>query len=170
MRLVPEMTWQVEQGLPVPKRDVIPPLYWHRFPQEKDEPEDTQESEYRFDPCDWITSGAREKKEWRWIQCANVTWSDELKEQFNELVQRWRDETEDYSIIILRFAHPAFLRIVALGKTSIPWILSELKERPDWWFEALEAITGEDPTNPEDSFDSAVEAWLQWGKSNGYAA
>lgn len=92
----------------------------------------------------------------------------DLKHEFDALAMKWREETEDSSIIALRLIHPSFMRILALGPVVIPWILRELKERPDWWFDALKALTGEDPTHPDDSFDSAVNAWLQWGRANGY--
>jgi len=64
--------------------------------------------------------------------------------------------------------HPAYQQIIALGPPVIPLILRELRERPDHWFWALNAITGEDPVGPEDDFDQAVEAWLRWGRERGY--
>ena len=93
---------------------------------------------------------------------------DRLKQEFDTLVTKWRDETEDSSILALRFIHPAYMRIIGMGPVAIPWVLSELKAHPDWWFDALTAMTGEEPANGTDSFDSAIEAWLAWGRAHNY--
>ena len=44
---------------------------------------------------------------------------------------------------------------------------NELAIEPDHWFLALGEITGEDPVKPTHDFDSAVNAWLEWGKTKG---
>jgi hypothetical protein len=46
-------------------------------------------------------------------------------------------------------------------------LLKELETDPDFWFDALAAITGEDPVSPEHDFDEALEAWISWGKIKG---
>jgi hypothetical protein len=46
-------------------------------------------------------------------------------------------------------------------------ILEELREDPDHWFDALTAITGENPVREEYDFDEATEAWLEWGRKKG---
>ena len=45
--------------------------------------------------------------------------------------------------------HPAYREIIAMGEPAIGLILAELETRPDHWFEALRALTGEDPVPPE---------------------
>lgn len=92
--------------------------------------------------------------------------SSELRREFKALAQTWQQETDDCSITSMRYSHPAFLRILTMGSAVVPWILEELKEKPDWWFEALKAVTGEDPTIPQQTFDEAISAWLAWGKIN----
>jgi hypothetical protein len=64
-------------------------------------------------------------------------------------------------------AHPSYLRIVGLARESTGnelerLLLEELKADPDYWFYALAAISGEDPVQPQDDFDGAVNAWLEW--------
>ena len=55
-----------------------------------------------------------------------------------------------------------------MGREALPLILQELKERPDHWLVALNAITGEDPAPAEGTFNDAVDAWLAWGAEKGY--
>jgi len=52
-----------------------------------------------------------------------------------------------------------------MGKLAVPLLLKELKERPDHWLVALNAITGEDPAPEDANFSEAVAAWIKWGKS-----
>src|SRR5437763_3504711 len=35
--------------------------------------------------------------------------------------------------------------------------------KPDFWFDALTAFTGENPVDPDCNFDESVDAWLEWG-------
>lgn len=46
-------------------------------------------------------------------------------------------------------------------------LLLALQKNPNWWFFALEQITGENPVQPDYNFDETVEAWLQWGREKG---
>ena len=66
--------------------------------------------------------------------------------------------------------HPAYQGIIGLGDAALPWILEELKKEPRDWFWALTAITGENPI-PESSagkVEEMAEAWLRWGREQGY--
>lgn len=95
-----------------------------------------------------------------------------LAKSFHENVDRWKDETAHLSSITKALAHPSYLRIIGLANKSTDHsierlLLHELEAEPDHWFAALTAITGEDPVKPEDDFDGAVNAWLQWGKTRG---
>jgi hypothetical protein len=69
-------------------------------------------------------------------------------------------------------AHPSYLRIIGLANQAthrklVRLLLLELKNEPDHWFDALTAITGVNPVQPEDEFDEAVDAWLTWGREKG---
>jgi len=92
----------------------------------------------------------------------------DLEREFRLLVQRWLEETEHISSIKKACMHPAYQRIIGMGRHAIPLLLRELQRSPDHWFWALNAITGEDPGQLEDTFDGAVRAWLDWGHENGY--
>lgn len=88
----------------------------------------------------------------------------ELQSTFQKLAEQWQNETAILSSIKKKIEHPAYQEIIKMGQTALPLILRELQREPNHWFWALFTITGQDPTNPEDDFDQAVEAWLQWGK------
>jgi hypothetical protein len=90
-----------------------------------------------------------------------------IEKDFAELAAEWRRDTRFLSSITEMASHPSYQKIIALGRPAIPLILREIEQRPDHWFWALNAITGEDPVDPEDDFDQAVEAWLRWGCSAG---
>ncbi|HEX7862391.1 MAG TPA: hypothetical protein VF773_18785 [Verrucomicrobiae bacterium] len=170
MRLAHEERWLIERE-PV-ETNVITVEKWGEEALAENSEDEQILPQSRMDPqpCDWIPSGAREKSYFRWIDECFFTRSPGvgLKEQFQELTSRWKDDTSDFSILALRYANDSFLRIVGFGPIAIPWILEELRNDPDWWFEALRAITREDPASDAESFDSAVEAWLKWGSDNGY--
>ena len=94
---------------------------------------------------------------------------DPVAINFRHLVERWKEETNtpssDFNDIV---THWAYQQIIALGWKAVPLILDELKERPDHWGWALEAITGRNPV-PPDSFGNGrgiAVAWLEWGRDN----
>jgi hypothetical protein len=93
---------------------------------------------------------------------------DDVEQTFHDLVERWREETAPLSSVMQIVMHPAYQRIIGLGRPAVSLILRELQERPDHWFWALHAITGEDPAQSKNNFDDAVEAWLTWGRERGY--
>ncbi len=90
-----------------------------------------------------------------------------LLRTFQDLVETWRRETAFLSFIQQRAMHPAYQRIIGMGWVAVPFILGELARRPDQWFWALRAITGEEPAPDAQSFSAAVEAWLRWGRERG---
>ena len=66
--------------------------------------------------------------------------------------------------------HPAFQEIIGMGQAVVPLMLRDLEERPRLWVWALPMITGTDPVPPTDAGNIAKmsEAWLRWGRANGY--
>ncbi|MBI4849315.1 MAG: hypothetical protein HY808_12205 [Nitrospirae bacterium] len=61
----------------------------------------------------------------------------------------WESETAYLSSITEISKHPAYQQIIGMGHVAVPFILSEMKRKPDHWFWALRSITGEDPVLPE---------------------
>jgi hypothetical protein len=97
---------------------------------------------------------------------------DDLKREFSENAERWKDETGHLSSLTKAISHPSYLRIIGLAKYSVDHqleklLLQELRAEPDHWFAALTAITGEDPVRPDDNFDRAVARWIEWGRTKG---
>jgi len=90
------------------------------------------------------------------------------EELFQEQAERWRKETSHLSSVTKMITHPSYLRIIGLGREGLPLILKELRERPDHWLVALNAITGEDHAPNGATFREAVAAWLKWGETAGY--
>jgi hypothetical protein len=67
-------------------------------------------------------------------------------------------------------AHPAYTRIVDMGKPAIPIILRHLKREPSLLAWTLFDITGTNPVRPSDSgkIDQITKTWIKWGKGNKY--
>lgn len=92
-----------------------------------------------------------------------------IAEQFRSLASQWRDETAFSSSTSAMVSHPAYHAIIRLGPAVVPLLLHELETEPVHWFEALKAITGEDPVPQEDwgNIRRMADAWLAWGHRTG---
>jgi len=93
-----------------------------------------------------------------------------VKEKFESLVKKWKEETRFASTVLEMATHPAYQQIIGMGPVAIPLILNRLREELDHWFWALKAITGEDPV-PQKSrgnLEQMAKAWLAWGQEKGY--
>ena len=95
---------------------------------------------------------------------------EQLAALFEGLVDQWRAETLHLSSTTQIATHPAYQRIIGLGPVVIPLILKELAKKPNHWFWALRALTGEDPVAEEDQgkIEEMTAAWLSWGQEQGY--
>jgi len=103
-------------------------------------------------------------------QFQRTTIDAELEREFRNLVEQWCHDNLVTSSITQLVMHPAYLRIIGMGRDVIPLLLRELQQNPNHWFYALNAITGENPVKPEDvgNIRKMSEAWLQWGKDKGH--
>jgi len=90
--------------------------------------------------------------------------------EFLQLAEQWKTETGQMSLMSDIVLHPAYQQIIGMGTEVIPLIFEELKREPDYWFNALGAITGDNPVKPEDRgrLQEMTWAWLDWGKQHGY--
>ena len=95
---------------------------------------------------------------------------EEIEHKFARLAEQWYEETLFSSDYLEKILHPAYQRIIGLGRKAIPLILNELQDMPNDWFWALRALTeeGEDPVTPEYAGqpEEMAKAWLNWGREN----
>ena len=92
-----------------------------------------------------------------------------LAKQFQALAEEWRSAVALLSSSTAMRAHPAYQAIIALGPAVVPLLLQELQRDRAHWFDALSAITGDDPVRREDWGKVTVMAgaWLAWGRNRG---
>ena len=98
----------------------------------------------------------------------NVERSADLSARFGTLASEWRRATAKFSVLEQRYSHATYQEILTMGEAAVPFILNELKERPDWWFVALSVLSKENPATSAKNFKQAVEAWLKWGNKRGF--
>lgn len=93
-----------------------------------------------------------------------------LELQFLMLACQWKQDTLFESSPWRMAAHPAYQRIIGLGRRAVPLILQQLGREADFWFEALVAITGEQPVPPQHAgnMEAMRKDWLRWGREHGY--
>jgi hypothetical protein len=94
----------------------------------------------------------------------------EIEITFLELAEQWQRETGMLSVTSKISMHPAYQRIIGMGQPVVPLIMRELEREPDHWFWALSAITGANPVKPEQRgrLKQMAQAWIEWGRANGY--
>src|SRR2546421_198291 len=93
-----------------------------------------------------------------------------LEEHFRHLEATWTAETGHLSSYTDIAQHPAFQEIIRMGHQVVPLMLRDLESEPRLWVWALPEITGANPVPSADAGNIArmSEAWLRWGKANGY--
>jgi hypothetical protein len=95
---------------------------------------------------------------------------DDLERIFNHLIQSVLSETRSESSTQRIAIHPAYQQIIGLGQPAVPLLLREVEKRSGRWFWALKSITREDPVPAGDlgKTKKMSDAWLSWGKQQGY--
>ena len=96
--------------------------------------------------------------------------TETVEARFRSLVKQWKRETEAQSSIRRMIQHPAYQEIIGLGEPAVPLLLAELKRNPDFWFAALQTLTGAKPAPPETAgnVNLIARAWIEWGTDKGY--
>ena len=92
---------------------------------------------------------------------------EELEQEFNELAEQWYRETKMLSSVHQMVLHPAYQKIIGMGKEAL-FIFRELKRTRGHWLWALAMITREDHAKPGENFRNVVDSWLVWGQKMGY--
>ena len=96
--------------------------------------------------------------------------AESIEDCFRRLAAAWHQAVAHHSSSSLRHEHPAYQEIIGMGPAVVPLLLRDLEVNRRHWFAALKAITGADPVAPADAGKVVrmAEAWLQWGRENGY--
>lgn len=83
---------------------------------------------------------------------------------FKRLVTRWRAETYFFPSVHEKIDHYAFGKIVAMGRKTIPWIVQEIRETPDFLVMALGFLVTDNPipASIRGRIDQIIDFWLMW--------
>jgi hypothetical protein len=96
--------------------------------------------------------------------------AESIEERFHRLESQWLKKTGHHSSSTKIIGHPAFQEITSLGVAVIPFMLRDLAEKQRLWVWALPEITGVDavPLSDRGNISKMSEAWIRWGRANGY--
>ena len=103
---------------------------------------------------------------------ASLPWlNGRTRENFAALARWWHRDTDGLSVVTRILLHPAYTRVIAMGKPAIPLILEDLRDHGGFWYTALEAITGQVLGSAEERRKPRLmtQVWLDWGRANGHA-
>jgi hypothetical protein len=95
------------------------------------------------------------------------TW-EELRSIFEDLVNRWHNETALEALASRKAMNFAYQSIIGMGPDALPFILQSLTAETDDWYWALTAITRKNVAAGTKTTDDATKAWIEWGKREGY--
>ena len=93
------------------------------------------------------------------------------EEKFNRLRAEWGRECGITSSMAKIVMCPSYQKIIGMGPEVIPLILRELEKEaddPDWWFWALEMLSGENPVTADVVGNNLAmaKAWLDTAVRN----
>jgi len=95
---------------------------------------------------------------------------ESIESRFRRLAAVWDTETGFLSSMEEASKHPAYQEIIGMGPAVVPFLLRDMQDNHQHWFIALRRITGAQPVPLEaaGNIPRMVEAWLAWGRENGY--
>jgi hypothetical protein len=104
-----------------------------------------------------------------WLPAELALNGDLQRQRFRELVRRWKEATLLLSSVTDMAMHPTYQQIIGMGREALPLLIEELRQEPDHWFWALQAITGVNPVPASDRGDVTrmTQAWLAWAEQQG---
>jgi len=89
----------------------------------------------------------------------------EARQLFERFYEDWKGDTLMSSNLTAILTHPAYYKIIAMGKRALPFIFESLANGTGPWFVALEAIVIDNPPiYPEHAHDNRLvrKDWLEW--------
>lgn len=92
----------------------------------------------------------------------------QLSEKFDLYSGIWKTETMFSSNSSEITNNSDYRSIIGLGKDIIPFIIEDLKQSENHWFNALELLTGENPIKSEHRgiINLMKSDWLNWAEKN----
>ena len=104
------------------------------------------------------------------IQQVPAVTPEQVEQRFRILVASWKAQSEFLSSLTSMAMLRPYQEIIGMGQAVLPLLLRELRDEPDYWFWALEAITVANPVPSEcrGDLDAMTNAWLHWGRERGY--
>ena len=94
----------------------------------------------------------------------------DLELHVQHLLERWREETALLSSSTRITGHPAYQKLISLGRAALPFLLRDLERTEDGHLSlALSEITGASPVPAEDRgrIRKVAAAWLRWARETG---
>lgn len=95
----------------------------------------------------------------------------DIELEFEVLSQIWKKEIEHVSLLHKMLLLDSYKQIIDMKEKVIPFLLKDLEKTQDFWFDALEQISGAKEVVPKEHFDDykkMTEDWLSWGKTHNY--
>ena len=91
-----------------------------------------------------------------------------LVDRFNSLKEKWVEETKIFSSLSTIYNHPAYEEIIKMGEDALPLIYHDSTNNDNFWFKALQNITGVNLTTKENQgrFQLLKKAWINWIENN----
>lgn len=96
--------------------------------------------------------------------------ASDVESRFQKLAAEWKRVLRGRSNIEQATMHPAHLDILKMGQAAIPLILNDLKHHGGHWYLTLRMLAQSSPVPRENAgnIPKMKEAWLNWGRENGY--
>ena len=100
-----------------------------------------------------------------------ISLSSAIETNFKKYADRWERDTVNMSSPTTIESHADYVSIIKLGRSVIPLILERMQDRPNFWFKALELLTGVQPVNPKNwgNIRAMTDDWLKWSERSGYS-
>lgn len=109
-------------------------------------------------------------QEFDWFSYVQLTRRVSTECRFHTLANKWKEDTMFSSSVDQIESNHSYLEIIKMGEIVLPMILADLKsEDASLWFNALEAISGDNPVpqNHRGFIAKMTNDWLTWGQAKG---
>jgi len=123
-----------------------------------------------YDACpkgyelEWVNEPEKDERVQKAIEIARSTGQMEtLKEKFERLAQKWRDNLPPSSDPGVLMSTPEYKEIERLGWNALPFIMEDLNRTGAFWFEALRKICNYDPVK-KSSYGSVEKMIADWNE------